>query len=80
MKAKRQLSQEPSEIDAQTAIFWKSLANNPLFVKLLEHLDTLRDEFDPNRPPSIHPHIQSERNGGIKAWDKLSNLLLNPPA
>ena len=79
MKASPRLTQPNKEIDGQTLTYWKSLRNNPLFIKLLEHLDSERGEYDPNKSPSQHAHIQSERNGGIKGWDKLASLLLNPP-
>jgi hypothetical protein len=78
MKARKQIAADPLELDEQTSVFWKSLSNNPLFHKLLEHLDTQRGEYSEEKLPSQHPHIQSERNGGIKAWNKLATLLLNP--
>lgn len=79
MKKIRSSKEDDEEIDAGTLEFWRLLSNNPSFVRILEHLDSKKDEYSEHKPPSIHPHIQSERNGGMKAWSKLTTLLLNPP-
>jgi len=50
-----------------------------MFLKVLENCEQYRGEYSEDRPISQHAHIQTERNGGIKAWNKLCALLLNPP-
>ena len=38
--------------------------------------DCMRGRFAKSHEPSEHPHIQSENNGGVLAWDKLCYLLV----
>ena len=60
--------------------YWHSLPTNNLFLKVLEHCDTsLKEPYSEDTVESPHPHIQNERNGGTKAWNKLKSLLLNCP-
>jgi hypothetical protein len=67
------------ELDVGTLQFWRLLSTNPSFHKILEYASSKKGEYSEHKTPSVHPHIQSERNGGMKAWIKLSTLLLNPP-
>jgi hypothetical protein len=79
MKHLSHSNKDDEELDAGTLQFWRSLSSNPSFHKILEYLSSKKGEYSEHKPPSIHPHIQSERNGGMKAWIRLSTLLINPP-
>jgi hypothetical protein len=68
-----------SDLDSRTFEFWVTLSRNPMFHKIIEHCESHRGEFSPDKSPSQFAHVQSERNGGVKAWDKLTDILLNPP-
>jgi len=60
--------------------YWHSLSSNNLFLKVLEHCEgDLKYPYRDEEIESVHAHIQNERNGGIKAWNKLRSLLLNCP-
>lgn len=79
MKKIRSSLRDDEELDAGTLEFWRLLSLNPAFHKILEYLDSQKGEYSEHKPPSVHQHIQQERNGGMKAWIKLTSLLLNPP-
>lgn len=70
---------DDTELSAGTIRYWRLLSINPEFIKIVEYLDSKKGEYSEHKPPSLHQHIQQERNGGMKAWIRLSMLLLNPP-
>lgn len=78
-KPRSRIVPKESDLDSRTYEFWGTLSRNPMFHKIIEHCESHRGEFSPDRTPSQYAHVQSERNGGIKAWDKLADILLNPP-
>ncbi len=79
MKRLKQLPDK--ELDALTIGYWHEISHDPRLTKLLNHLEqNHKGRFSESRVESPHPHIQQERNGGTKAWNRLCSLLLNPPA
>lgn len=68
------------EIDPVTLSFWHDISKNPCLTKLLNYCEeNYKGKYKEETPESIHSHIQQERNGGQKGWNKLQSLLLNPP-
>jgi hypothetical protein len=58
--------------------FWTEFARSPLSIEIFKHLSKQRGSYD-GVSCSSHPHLQSENNGGHKAWNKLTRLLLAGP-
>ena len=59
--------------------YWNKLSNDNQFKQILILCNAEMGVYNPNRSESEIPHIQSERNGGFKAWSKFASKLLNPP-
>lgn len=65
-------------LSAPAKAFWDEFSRNPLSKEILTHLLRWRGVYNGTcESPSLH--LQSEYNGGHKAWNKLSKKLLAGP-
>lgn len=56
---------------------WKGFIHSNEFTTILSIIETQRGVYDIATPESQIPHIQSERNGGIKGWDLFKKILIS---
>lgn len=59
--------------------YWEALSVDPMFKKVLALASTKMGTYSPSYSESEVPHIQSERNGGTKGWNRLVGVLLKTP-
>lgn len=59
--------------------YWENLSVDPMFKKVLALASTKMGTYSPSYSESDIPHIQSERNGGTKGWNRLVAVLLKTP-
>lgn len=82
MSNKQRLKRIPADtIDEITLSFWHDLSKDHRMIKLLNFCEqTQKGKYSEDHPESVHSHVQTERNGATKGWNRLVSLLLNPPS
>ena len=58
---------------------WKDLIESEFIDEIINYCECYRSPYQSDLPDHKEPHLQSEKNGGIKAWDKLSYLIRSMP-
>ena len=58
---------------------WRDLIKSGDMDKILELCNCYRGSYAKDHKPDLTPHVQSENNGGMKAWDKLEYLINSLP-
>lgn len=55
----------------------KAMVESEDFKALIRYCETKKGKYSDTFPEAKEPHIQDERNGGNKGWNKLRHLLMN---
>jgi hypothetical protein len=58
---------------------WRSMVSSGDLEKILRLANCYRGEYAKTQKPPEQPHIRSEQNGGMRAWDKLEYLIMSLP-
>lgn len=58
---------------------WESLIDDGTLERMLKYAECFRYPFNSSAIESNDPHIQTRRDGGYAAWEKLSELLFSMP-
>jgi hypothetical protein len=65
--------------DHQFRSTWRNLIDDGTLDKIIMFCECHRAPYQSDLPDHPEPHLQSEKNGGIKAWDKLVYLIRTMP-
>jgi hypothetical protein len=68
------------EVDPATLGYWNELSKSHAFHRVLNFCESNhKKEYAESFRESQFPHVQLERLGAMKGWNRLLFLLLNPP-
>lgn len=69
---------KPSKEQIESAFEkWRAFIHSNEFSTILSIIETQRGLYKHGTPESPIPHIQSERNGGMKGWDLFKKSLIS---